>query len=670
MSQLNKIAYQSNFADRVAELALSHKSASTLPYRAVFNIAKPVAERMAAEPSLANVFKATGENIFRGSNSPNVLTSLKNIILPGYGQVREMHGIRNDYMNQAGNLARKIRGSSGSVREGLIDQIRDLTSTFRGEKDRGFTSIGAKAEPRINALKMIPPALGAAGVAGAGGMWLGNEENQQKMQELLQNQTLMERLKYILFPKAQLKKFFLGDQGVQKQSSFNKSAVGPWGAAFRTAANAAEHNPGIVRLTGQAAHSAIPGIEKLIPGFEASKIPDLGAAFEKLGPNQARRVIQYPGAAAVSHDLSWDQLPDTVRSQFIRGAPKAPGPSNLGFGGNITRGIGRGIGTVAGPDAYLNFMRSRPGQWMRQNSQGVAGIAAGAGGLGAMKGWDMHEDAKRRQERANAGFGQRLAESLQYIINPQKQGAQKQSSSFNKSAMMGELGHIGASLLRGGAKQVPPLARFAKNVMQDASGKLIQAPMAAAARGAMGAENLFGQGSAAMGERIRPLTNWIRGTVEGKAPLPAAEPFVPATKPTFRHQVKGLGLGAGLLGAGTVGAGAAMAPAYRQALGQFWQHPINNTVGAFGPEGRAEFGRTYLGLPAEGDPDAGHWHRPGILGGFNEAAPEDVYHPNVFKPMPIRPKSAIKPAIPASAPAASGYRSVAPQFEQFQSDGV
>ena len=189
----------------------------------------------------------------------------------------------------------------------------------------------------------------------------------------------------------------------------------------------------------------------------------------------------------------------------------------------------------------------------------------------------------------------------------------KQSST--KSAMMGELARMGGALFRGGIRSVPPVARFVKNVAQTAVRTGVT-PLTAATRqvGMMG-ENVARAGSAAMGNRMRPLTNQVRNFV-GESSLPLnPNTFVPATTPSFRHGVKGLGIVGGLGGAGVVGAGAVASPEYRQDLKTLWSHPYDNVVKptfnmAATPEGRGDF---WNGLGFQGG-DNPQWHKPWFLG--------------------------------------------------------
>lgn len=679
MNQLNKQAFNETFCDRVADLALAQKSAT---YRPVFNAAKAV-----IEPLERNSAKALGEQVFRGSSSPDFWTSLKNMVLSGYGQNREMHGIRDEYLGHGKNLAARIRGvAPGSRRDAMLTELKNLTTQFRADKDQGFTAIGATAKPRMDTMKMIPPALGAAGLAGTGGLWLGNEENQQQMKDLMQNQTLMDRLKYVLFPRHQLRHFFLGNDAAKQSSMTLREASGLpilpaltgllggatgvgsralnpddmdtargrglFNRAFRGAGRggltgvgagagilgggvigsglgarlmfALEKNPELTgpatlagSLLGLLAGSATGGAAGGLAGYRLGGIGAKPSPTDRLriGFNHAKsasRINIFPGLsqpAIPTSDLIGSQVRvanpteddvsnkrDTLSRALLGAASGRETSVGAGLGAGFGSLLGAGLGAGAG--ALMKNPSDNPIPMVVGGGLGgLLGMAGGAG-LGAFGGYRASRKLEHLNDKKEKG-------------NKKKAGMEKQAGPG--SALLG----LGADLLRAGAKVVPPVARFGRNVMETAVRQGIRPITAATRQVGMGVENFARQRGVNAENFINDnLRNPFR-TMTGQQPLPVSpQTFIPSTVPSFRHQVKGLGLASG---AGIGGLGFAAVPHYGQNVVDTFRHPWDNGAKPIYDmfstgEGREQFGNS-LGLPmSEQGPNA-HWHRPSILGG-------------------------------------------------------
>lgn len=148
-----------------------------------------------------------GEKIFRQSfNQPDLMLGLKSVFLPGYGQSKAMHVLRDNYLKEIRRLGGNMRGlgAGDPRRSALINRARDTTQSFRGQKNQIFEEIGSVAQPRLRFFNRTLPITGGLGAGAAVGMNVGNMRGSDKTRDTIRDQLkdvpLMTRLKYFLNP--------------------------------------------------------------------------------------------------------------------------------------------------------------------------------------------------------------------------------------------------------------------------------------------------------------------------------------------------------------------------------------------------------------------------------------------------------------------------------------
>lgn len=383
MNNLGTVAYNQSFTERLSDLAVRDVMEKEATFHPAFSAAKDIIDPLAVKS-----LSALGEKVFRGSATPDFWTSLKNMALMGYGQAKEMHGLRDDYMSGAQRLAERIKGMPAQVKGPLgqpisngrraeaISRMKDLTSAYRAEKQRGFTAIGATAQPRIDFARMVAPAVGAAGVAGAGGLYLGNEENQRQLEETLKNKTLMERLKFLISPRRSIQNYFMepavGNMQ-EKQSSIKLAEV-----FNEPRMNELSRIPRAAERPHMPPESALPAA-LLLTALTA-------------GPIGAVSRLVHPTDSDQFKDREWWNR--MVRGE-LRGDLTSLGAST---GSMIGAGIAKGT-RLAGRDLGL------PGAIAGALAGGYGGYRAGGVGGAVPSLWDKLRMATKQSSNANFHLG-------------------------------------------------------------------------------------------------------------------------------------------------------------------------------------------------------------------------------------------------------------------------
>lgn len=240
-----------------------------------------------------------GEKTFRGSfGQPDVLTGLKNIFMPRYGQVAAAHALRNNYLENILRLSKQMRsvGSANPAYGGLVKQVQNATSAFRPAQQQLFGEIGSAVKPRMDFLtKTLPLGAGLAGGGALGygaGHFEGQGDERDRIQAVLSQVPLMTRLKYLFNPGST----FGGGQ--DKSSSFMGSMGGGMGGSMFKS---------MPRMMGGMAHSPISGFGRQMPGMMRGGLMRGGMSGGGLGGrvtqpgmfanwrNMSRGPMQLPG---------------------------------------------------------------------------------------------------------------------------------------------------------------------------------------------------------------------------------------------------------------------------------------------------------------------------------------------------------------------------------------
>ena len=555
------------------------KAAST--YRPMFNIAKKV-----VDPLLREERAALGARIFRDSANPNWWTSFKNTVLPAYGQLRETHAIHDAYNKAKPALEQTMQNSSSLMgRSEARRRLELLTEQFNKDKEQAFTAIGATAHPRIQTAKMVLPTAIAGTAAGLGGMYMGDAENQSRLQETLENKPLMERLKFLISPRRSVQNYFMSPGGAQEKSS---STIGAPLIDVESKI-LAEKAPSILERSRYGFEKFKDQVSKGLktPGKRRSAT-NAGLIAALIGGG----IGDYTGMTVRGLNPSTeDQFKGrSLQERLFRGAARG---TFTGIGAGTGFGTGAYMGSKFGPRTAL--------------ISALLGSAGGGVGSYMLGGIDkakptllehvLHPSVQEKSSAAKAvGFAARkLLGAVPAVGGALKDVAQ---TGFRGAAQLAgqTAGHIGVPLENAGRALGRRRNLMFQNLRQGwdtAAGNPVKAivdPMT--------------------NPNLKPLTQTFDATGKALTPYPS----------NWRNKALGAGAGLSLLGGAGVAGRAAMDPQYRAALGRdvFSRQGLRDTANIFKSpfqEGNNALGdaASTLGLPFGSTPETQQYHRPTLF---------------------------------------------------------
>lgn len=162
-----------------------------------------IPEQIHYDPRRAAEFETLGRTLFNKSyKNPNPFSGILNTSLAGYGQLRELHGSRAEFLDKVRALRSLLSGAAEGTPEhtGYNSELQNLISGHHSDFKKRLTELGAVSEPRRRFLRTTLPAT-AAGVGGLGLGALGGQAvgSVQKSDDMA-NASLADRINYLINP--------------------------------------------------------------------------------------------------------------------------------------------------------------------------------------------------------------------------------------------------------------------------------------------------------------------------------------------------------------------------------------------------------------------------------------------------------------------------------------
>ena len=162
-----------------------------------------IAEAIHVDPKRLREFEGIGSTLFAKSyKSTNPFSGLLAAGTAGYGQLRGLHELRNNFLKTVAAMRERAQAHpvGSSVRATIEDAIRNDHMAFKSQKSKRLQELGAVAAPRQEFMNTtIPASLGLAGGA-AGGYTVGNIVGNQNEQNDVAGAPAMSRLNYLFHP--------------------------------------------------------------------------------------------------------------------------------------------------------------------------------------------------------------------------------------------------------------------------------------------------------------------------------------------------------------------------------------------------------------------------------------------------------------------------------------
>jgi len=200
MSNLAKKAFAEGFARRQQQLA-SGLVKSAIPSRA----------GMFIDPRRAAYVEALGRDLFKKvKTDKGLLSGLRASMLGGYEGYDRLGWAQRNYVDSMRALQKKLRAArsvgSTSAERAIQAEMSRAKTTFNDTSKRLYQEVGTTAEARMPLIDTALPAAGAAGLAGAGALGIGNVTgaNSQRWEDYNHQaqMPLLERLRNVFAPQS------------------------------------------------------------------------------------------------------------------------------------------------------------------------------------------------------------------------------------------------------------------------------------------------------------------------------------------------------------------------------------------------------------------------------------------------------------------------------------